>query len=545
MASQLYRRCNGGEEQPAEQYVLAGFLEIIAAFEDLYVVIDAVDESPRDRHREGLLNVINELCKCKNVHVLAASRKEIDIAIHFSRVNAIEIEVAGSGMNSDIEDYILGQFMNDSKLKKFPTQLKSEAQDVLSKKANGMCVPTCKCLYYPPLTMHRFRWVFCQLQELKRCRTKQKFMDALHSLPETLAETYQRIVESVDEDSREPMLRSLAWIAFARRPLTIAEVAEAAVLNPEQDELLDTDNRFLEPVTDILEILGSLVVVEDHETSDGEISDENSDCESEYLESSKAIKLAHFTVKEYLITQLGTMDVRGIREMSEGADFFLTKSCLRYIIFAFHGLDKTLLFYTDRFPLFHYAINFWSQHATALSNDKNRQLEWFKLYILKDPDLLEKWRHAHSVEARVLSRGYLSGDSTQLHYAAHFDCLQLVQELVDKGDDITARNERLLTPVHLAARKGYNAIVQVFMEKIGAKLEGHASGQSPLICAWMEDHVDTVKTILQYLPPTIWYTNESMNPLRKLLSSTSHFPPQSSPRPKTHMLSSPGSNLWS
>ena len=53
----------------------------------------------------------------------------------------------------------------------------------------------------------RFRWVFCQLDALKKCKKRTSLLKALKSLPKTLDETYERILMNVDEECQEEARR--------------------------------------------------------------------------------------------------------------------------------------------------------------------------------------------------------------------------------------------------------------------------------------------------------------------------------------------------
>lgn len=138
VTSQLYTSCRMGSQQPTVQDLLNSVKKAAATFEHLYIIIDAIDESPRDTHRESVLDVVCELRKHGSLHIAAASRKEIDITNRFSCIGATEVKVSGPGLESDIRRYISSQFMKDTRLMRIPKGLKDEAQVVLSKKANGM-----------------------------------------------------------------------------------------------------------------------------------------------------------------------------------------------------------------------------------------------------------------------------------------------------------------------------------------------------------------------------------------------------------------------
>ena len=73
----------------------------------------------------------------------------------------------------------------------------------------------------------RFRWVSCQLEELAKCITKGELKKALRSLPRTLGETYERILNRIPEHQRKHVLQVLKWLAFSKRLLTLQELAAA------------------------------------------------------------------------------------------------------------------------------------------------------------------------------------------------------------------------------------------------------------------------------------------------------------------------------
>ena len=95
------------------------------------------------------------------------------------------------------------------------------------------------------LTLSRFRWVECQLEALRKCRTALAIEAALSTLPETLDATYERILQSIEENDQEHARRTLELLAFSKRPLRVEEVAEAIVVVP-GCKPFDIDERFFD-----------------------------------------------------------------------------------------------------------------------------------------------------------------------------------------------------------------------------------------------------------------------------------------------------------
>src|SRR5438876_566763 len=140
------------------------------------------------------------------------------------------------------------------------------------------------CSSFSPI---RFRWVVCQLDVLRSCSQPSTVRKALKSLPKTLDATYDRMLLGIAEDYQDQAFVSLQWLAFSARPLLVTELAEAVVVNSQGNPRFDPDDRLFAP-SELLHSLTGLVSVSSPE---GAQEDRNE------------IRLAHFSVKEYLVSQ--------------------------------------------------------------------------------------------------------------------------------------------------------------------------------------------------------------------------------------------------
>src|ERR1700722_356375 len=77
---------------------------------------------------------------------------------------------------------------------------------------------------------NRFRWAACQLDILEHCLDYEELQRTLHSLPQTLDETYSRILANIPEGRRERAIRLLQFLVFSERPLTIQEAVDAIAI---------------------------------------------------------------------------------------------------------------------------------------------------------------------------------------------------------------------------------------------------------------------------------------------------------------------------
>src|SRR5260370_25900436 len=87
----------------------------------------------------------------------------------------------------------------------------------------------CKSLspaYEPFLSEgHRFRWVYCQLEVLRHC-FPPSVRRVLEELPESLDETYERILKGIRKPNQGLAYRLMQCLVVAVRPLQVKELAE-------------------------------------------------------------------------------------------------------------------------------------------------------------------------------------------------------------------------------------------------------------------------------------------------------------------------------
>src|SRR5580658_10093928 len=97
------------------------------------------------------------------------------------------------------------------------------------------------------MSLHRFRWVVCQLEELRKCAKLSELRKTLKSLPKTLDKTYERILLSIDELYQEDVQKVLQWLCFCARPVTLSEMVEVLAVTIKDGPRFDSDERYAEP----------------------------------------------------------------------------------------------------------------------------------------------------------------------------------------------------------------------------------------------------------------------------------------------------------
>src|SRR5260221_10673544 len=196
---------------------------------------------------------------------------------------------------------------------------------------------------------NRFRWVYCQLESLRHC-LPPSVRQMLEELPETLDETYERVLREINKAKREHAHRLLQCLTVAVRPLRIAELAEVLAVDfgttsSVATSTLNTDWRWEDQEHAVLSTCSSLITVV--EEDDDEI-----------------IQFSHFSVKEFLTsTRLAgaSADVSRFHILLQPAHTILAKACLGTLLRLDAHVDKYKV--TDGFPLARYATDHWTNHA--------------------------------------------------------------------------------------------------------------------------------------------------------------------------------------
>lgn len=77
------------------------------------------------------------------------------------------------------------------------------------------------------LTGSRFRWVYYQLESIRHCVKLRGLREALSTLPKTLDETYERILQDLESRGQlQDAITALRWLCFSLRPLRLSEMVE-------------------------------------------------------------------------------------------------------------------------------------------------------------------------------------------------------------------------------------------------------------------------------------------------------------------------------
>ncbi|KAH7014113.1 uncharacterized protein B0I36DRAFT_425694 [Microdochium trichocladiopsis] len=438
----LYAACYAGKRQPDPQQLQETLAKMARACAEtkIYIVLDALDECTT---REELWPWLQELQSVSNVHVLATSRDELDIrsAISLLTVEQQRMSVHASLIEADIESYVRATIRDHSSFAIWAAQpdVQREIETTLVEKAGGM-----------------FRWVWCQIDALKRCRDRITLRKALASLPRTLDATYSRTLKSVPPEYIDHTVRILQFLTYSVRPILLDEVVDAIAVNLKAaahgGRRFDPRDRMPVPA----EVIGycanlvTLVRRDDLVRYDGKT-----------ITVVEELQLAHFSVKDYL-TSNRVVEFLGRAISKKRACTRLAEVCLSYLLEL--GPSTVAAKLVKDFPFARYAAKFWKVHArqgfpdcdtiAALAEELLTNPEkWLRCYLITNPslqDTLPEEKPWHIGRA--------------LHYASYYGLARCVQNLINQGADVDGEGGYHGNALFAALAGGQEAIVRVLLD---------------------------------------------------------------------------------
>jgi hypothetical protein len=135
--AELYRSCHDGGSQPSFESLQATLLHVLESFNNVYIVLDALDECAE---RKDLLKWIEAMTSWKKgkLHLLATSRPEEDIAMYMRSLDPHPIPLRAHVVTRDIEKYINNILQTEKAFGRWKKEDKSYIKKTLLENARGM-----------------------------------------------------------------------------------------------------------------------------------------------------------------------------------------------------------------------------------------------------------------------------------------------------------------------------------------------------------------------------------------------------------------------
>jgi hypothetical protein len=299
--------------------------------------------------------------------------------------------------------------------------------------------------------------VQCQLDYLAEC-FPWNIQRVLDELPATLDETYERILRGIKETKWQLARRILLCITVASRPLQVGELADTLTFDFDSGPIpkFREDWRPKNPVEVVLSTCSTLISLVE-------------------VKDSRVIQFAHFSVKEFLMSQRFAEKHDGVSRRYHvsptAAHTLVAQVCLGILLHIPENVTRASL---TQFPLAEYAAEHWFEHARfeGVSQIVSRGIE--QLFDQAESHFvawLRIWDPTLYPSERRQKRGQpFPPRGTPLHYAAFCGLCEGVKMLViEHPEDVNSQYfDDKSTPLHLASREGH----QQKCKKYARALEG-------------------------------------------------------------------------
>ena len=336
----------------------------------------------------------------------------------------------------------------------------------------------------------RFQWAKCQLDALGRCLSLSDLRNALRTLPKDLDDTYARILESIDNNQHgEHVATIIQWLAYSRRPMSLAEISEVLTVDLKADPQFDEERRLVEP-RDILRLCSSLVTLVPKRKLTNYIPPYESP--EEWV-----LQLAHFSVREYLESSRvhdGPAKKFAIQEKS--ANTLIAESCIIYLfqLFKLTWLEKrseSKVF--KEYPLTEYATITWNAHAEQVEEGGSTIL-LRKAWLLGDGIRLST-----AIEHGLLGHTANSqGEHSALRRVINYHRMHIMSIRIFLGVDVNPRNVSL-TPLMMISEhhNEHTELVQLLL-KDRADVNARAADSTAVMKAACNGRLQSVRILLDH-----------------------------------------------
>ncbi|KAI1742781.1 ankyrin repeat-containing domain protein [Xylaria scruposa] len=521
-------------ERPDTGVFESALIDASNMFSSVSIIIDALDEFPNlDGERrellESLSRVITAMPQTHNMRIFCTSRPEPDIRATINSIlspplrTAIDLGDNSTSINSDIGLHIDSVFSSTSFIE-WPKSLKDEAKARLLERADGM-----------------FQYVDCQFEALRNLDTELSIRTALQQLPIGLDATYDRLFQNLDQSHHAAILRSLKWLAVSNQLLTVKELAEVFIARVDCAVPIDEAERLLKPEI-CLKYLSSLVTTQsDHRGT--------------------LVRLAHFSVKEYLISDRITQGpAAGFSFTESAAHMEIALLCLPYHLHR----SKWSGMIVKGLELQRYAAENWPLHLEMVPREKwpakvvplairalavrSQSLRILVQYIgishdsyllhftRKRPDM-NQWPHLYTArlgcvkltEMLLYSSPELSKYWTWwdfdagLREAAYGRSFKTVQFFLDRSTMVSTESDKSGSALLAAAFQGDTKIVNFLLMKCAYGDAGSNNLGNALMAAAYMGHANIVGLLLNK-GADVNTEHDELGSVLRVATAENHFP---------------------
>ena len=434
---------------------------------EVFCLIDALDECEKESRQLFLTNFTKLFCslqsKTRVFKFIITSRRENDILESLSAASPgiQNIQVDTGRVNDDLFKFINTKVNELSTKKQYTPNQKDIIKRTLTEKAGGT-----------------FLYVSLVLQDLQKAKMFLQVKQKLQGLPLDLNDVYNRILGQIDADCKETATLVLRWVAVARRPLTVDELAMAHILSTENHKGNTIPRKdFLDEFKDGFKCCEPLVYVNT---------------------GNDTVNLVHQSAKDYLLSTYlqGKDGLSQYHIATDWTNLLIFRTCWTYLsleefkqgtvvigrredhTLCGHHLDEEFLY---NHCFLEYASEEWQEHALAASQALITGYEFRTDNLEKLPTLRDTWLLRTAAEGQEV----------------------VVQRLLNNGAELNSKDSVGRTPLSWAAGRGHEAVVKLLLSRDDVAADSQEEyGQTPLSWAADGGHVGILELLKEKMRDT-------------------------------------------
>ncbi|CAG8133654.1 unnamed protein product [Penicillium nalgiovense] len=414
---------------------------IMKGFSKVFILIDALDESPAGTARARVLSTI-EIMRNWNLpclHLLVTSRDLVDIHDSLNPQQDQIVVMKNAAIQQDIANYIGYRLESHLVLKKYKERHR-EIQNLISERS--------QCA---------FRYAVCLFDHIDTAASLSQLNELVSSLPSSLDAAYEVILSNIPEAQANDAGRILRILCISSRPLTVDELIHALAVDLGQKSCLDIEGRPFD-IIGIRLMLGCLI--------------ELTWKEDLFTQGCIIIQIAHLSVREYLESDKICQQQQKASRFAikhSSAHMEIAQTCLLYILDPAISQREQSQDKLVKFPFTAYAAKEWFCHYkssdTQRPDVKKLVVElfmdrggcfntWIQLRGLGDP-----WKRATGFACAT------DNHTTPLYHACLLGLAEIVAELVTFYD-VNATGGQYGNALQAAISQGHIDVVCTLLDGI-------------------------------------------------------------------------------